>query len=511
MKKNFIILLVLLAVTVCEGNDSYNTGMADDVLSHASPESQGVPSEAILSFMDDLERDNLNMHSFMLVRNGKILAECYWPFFSADKKHRMYSVSKSFTSVAIGMMIDEGRISLDDKVADFFPEYIPDNPHRYVLQATVRHLLMMSTFNPSTAYGHDDWVKAFFHDPRAKAEPGSRFSYDTSATNVLCGIVEKLNGKPILEYMRPVLDEIGISKDIWCIKSPEGRSWTGSGIMCTTQDFARFALLCMNMGEWNGKQLISREYMEAATSSQIDNGTHNETEFQFGYGYQFWCLRDGGFACYGMGGQLALCLPSQDLMMITTADNQAMANGIIPIVEAFFRLAGKTGKTALPENKESQKNLEGKISTVSTPLPTGGKTTPSAAQYSGVRYAMEDNSMGIKWMSVDITPEKCVLHYENNAGEHSIILGMGEYVSQKFPEKYHGVQIGIKDANYDSIAAGAWQDENTLSGMIYSIDDHLGSINITMSFSNDKLHVAMKKVAEMFFDTYQGTAEGTVM
>ena len=508
--KRFFIFLVLMAIW--GGNYSCNTNKKDtSVLSYVSPESQGVSSDAIISFMDELDQNALNMHSFMLIRNGKILSECYWPFFSAEKKHRMYSVSKSFTSVAIGMMIDEGRISLDDKVADFFPEYLPADPHPYILQATVRHLLMMATFNESPSYTQNDldWVATFFQDSREKHEPGTEFRYDTAATVVLCAIIEKLNGKPILEYMRPVLDEIGISKDIWCIQSPDGRSWTGSGIMCTTNDFARFALLCLNRGEWNGKRLVSHEYMEAATSFQIENSERGVgTELRFGYGYQFWSLRDGGFACYGMGGQLALCIPSKNLVMITTADNQAIRNGITPIIEAFFNLVAKIEETALPENTKAQKMLEDKISSVSTRLPVGGTTTANAAQYSGVRYNMDDNNMGIKWVSVDITPEKCIFHYENSAGKHSIILGMGEYVFQKFPEKYFGAQIGTKDTNYDSVAAGAWQDENTLSGIIYSVDDYLGSIHLTLSFSDNKLHVAMRKTAEWFFDSYQGTAEG---
>jgi len=505
--KKFFTLLVLLAV--CEGCGS---DKSTNNLSYASPESQGVPTEAIITFMDDLEKNRFNMHSFLLIRNGLTLAECYWPFFNADKKHRMYSVSKSFTSVAIGMMIDEGRISLDDKVADFFPEYLPADPHPFILQATVRHLLMMATFNESTSYNQysPDWVATFFQDPGKKHEPGTLFSYDTAATVVLCGIVEKLNGKLILEYMRPVFDEIGISKDIWCIKSPDGRSWTGSGVMCTTRDFARFALLCLNKGAWNGKQLISSEYMEAATSAQIDNSVRAGAELRFGYGYQFWCLRDGGFACYGMGGQLAMCLPSQNMIMITTADNQAIANGIEPIIEAFFRLAGKTSKSSLPKNPEAQQRLATKMATVSTPLPVGGKTTANAAKFSGVRYTMGDNSMEIKWMSVDITPEKCILHYENSTGEHNLILGMGEYLFQKFPEKYYGANIGVKDTNYDAIAAGAWKDDNTLSGTIYSIDDHLGTIYVTLSFLEGKLQVTMKKTAEWFFDTYQGTAEGII-
>ena len=503
MKRFFIFFLW---VVVCGGCVSDKT----DVLSPATPESQGVPSEAISAFMDDLARNNLNMHSFLLVRNGKTLAECYWPFFSADKKHRMYSVSKSFTAAAIGMMIDEGRISLDDKVADFYPEYLPDDPNPFILQATIRHLLMMATFNESTSYNQYDydWVETFFKDPRRKHEPGKIFSYDTAATVVLCDIVEKLNGKPILDYMRPVFDEIGISQDIWCILAPDGRSWTGSGIMATTRDLARFAFLCLNKGAWNGKQLISSEYMEAATSAQIDNSSRTGSELRFGYGYQFWCLRDGGFACNGMGSQLALCLPSKNLMLITTADNQAIANGTEPIIEAFFRLAAKIEKSTLPNNKEALRILEDQIANVATPMPVGKKTTPKAAQFSGKRYAMEEYRMGIKWMSVDVTPEKCTLHYENSTGEHRIILGMREYFFQKFPEKYYGRQIGNKDTNYDTIATGAWEDDNTLSGLIYSIDDHLGSIRLTLSFANGKLQVEMSKVAEFFFDAYQGTCIG---
>jgi hypothetical protein len=152
--------------------------------------------------------------------------------------------------------------------------------------------------------------------------------------------------------------------------------------------------------------------------------------------------------------------------------------------------------------------LEEKIANVSTPLPSGSTTTPNATLYSGKRYVMGENSMEIKWMSLDVSPEKCILHYENNSGEHSLILGMGKYIFQKFPEKYFGAQIGIRDTNYDTIAAGAWADDNTLSGIIYSIDDHLGSIHLTMSFSNGKLQVTMTKAAEWFFDSYRGTAEG---
>ena len=487
------------------------TKARENNLSYATPESQGISSESINAFLDNLEQKRLVMHSFMMIRHGKVIAEGYWDFFDENKKNRMYSISKSFTSVAIGMMIDEKKISLNDKVVDFFPEYMPENPHKHMLEATIRDLLMMSSYAYCLDYGRgSDWVELYFKDNGMKHKPGTVFSYDTGATVVLCAIIEKLSGKPMLEYMKPVLDEIGISEDITCIKSPCGRSWTGSGILCTTRDLARFAVLCMNKGEWNGKQLVSREYMEAATSKQIDNSIETTIEFQYGYGYQFWRLRNNGFACYGMGGQFALCMPDQDLILITTADTQAITDGTEHIVDIFHRFVNSINKDdrVMPENKEAQDVLQKRITALKLPLPQGCKKTEKAKSYSGKRYIMEKNPMELKWVSMDITSEKCVLYYENNAGEHTITFGMGEYNRQKFPEKYHGIQIGKKDKNYDTIASGAWSDENTFLGIVYAIDDYLGTIKMQFTFSEDNLCVYMIKVAEFFFDNYQGFATG---
>ena len=480
-------------------------------LAYSTPESRGVPSEAIIDLLEDFEQKKLIMHSFLLIRDGYVIAEGYWPFFSVDKKHRMYSVSKSFTSVAIGMMIDEGKISLNDKAADFFPEYLPENPDPHILEATIRDLLMMSAFNTWTSYGREDkdWVKTFFQDKGVKHKPGTIFNYDTAITVTLCGIVEKISGKPMLEYMRPVFDEIGISKDIICIKSPDGRSWTGSGILCTTRDLGRFALFCMNKGEWNGKQLISRKYMEDAVSCQINSGiTRNDSELQYGYGYQFWCLRDGAFACNGMGSQLALCSPKHGLILITTADNQALNNGTDNIISAYFKLIEKINVDTLTDNESAQTALKHKISSLAIPLPQGGKTTKNAALYSGKRYIMQENEMGLKWLSVDIDDEKCVFNYENNTGSHSLTFGMGKYVWQKFPEKYYGMTIGTKDMFYDSVGAGAWENDDTLLCTLYAIDIHVGTLKMQLDFSQDGLSVYMSSAAEWFFDEYNGFATG---
>ena len=265
----------------------------------------------------------------------------------------------------------------------------------------------------------------------------------------------------------------------------------------------------MNKGEWNGKRLISRDYMEAAVSRRIDSSfTRNDSELQYGYGYQIWRIRNGGFAFNGMGSQLALCVPEHDIILCVTADCQALNNATDNIIGAYFRLIETIKSSALPDNKDAQTALTEKISALSIPLPQGEKITGNAALYSGRRYAMEENEMGLKFMSFDIKPEKCVLNYENKTGAHSITLGMGEYTAQKFPEKYFGMTIGIKDTQYDSIAAGAWQSGDALTGAVYAIDDHIGSIKMLLSFSENSLSVYMRSDAEWFFSEFNGFATG---
>lgn len=477
----------------------------------ASPESLGIPSQAIIDFLDELRDCRLVMHSAILLRHGKIAAEGYCPPFDRDRKHRMYSVSKSFTSVAVGMMITEGRLSLDTKVADIFPEYIPENPNPYMMEATVRHLLMMAVFNETGSYDWDtqDFVQSFFNAPYAMHKPGTVFHYDTSATVTLCGIVEKLSGKPMLEYMRPLLDELGISQDIWCVETPEGRSWTGSGILATPRDLAKFAQFCLQRGEWNGKQLVSREYMEAATSHQIDT-TVADSGYPnpIGYGFQFWMLKEGGFSCNGMGSQFAFMMPKYDAILITTADNQGINNADDLLRQAYYRLLKKVSDGPLPENPEKQAELKERLGSMSIPMPNGKGSSSMEDKISGVRYEFEENLFKFKWMQVDVDGDGYTLTYDKGCGEQSIRLYRNEYGPFLFPDQYAGKRIGVLDRNYQCVSAAAWPLENTLLGLIYSVDDYVGTLKIQLTFVDDTLTVFMTKFAENFFNDYRGYLAG---
>ena len=234
---------------------------------YVTPESQGLPSKKILEFIELINEYKINVHSFVIVRNGKILAEAYAHPYFKDFKHRLYSCSKSYAAVAVGKLVGEGLVKVTDKFFDYFPEYTAgknyDDERR---NTTIKDLLMMSVPFARDTYSkngfrNEPWVPTYFEEEhKTVKQAGALFNYNTSSSFMLDVLVEKLTGKKFLEYLRPELDEIGVSKDIFCVESPDGYSWGGSGVCSTTLDFAKFAELIMRRGECNGKQLLPYNY-----------------------------------------------------------------------------------------------------------------------------------------------------------------------------------------------------------------------------------------------------------
>ena len=488
------------------------------------PENLGISSEAILNFVEHLEQRKICLHSFLILRHGEIAAEGYYPPFTDKSLHRMYSQSKTFVSIAVGLLIDEGKIKLSDKVADFFPEYQPENMHEYIANATVRDLLMMSTPYDWTTYGLNDknWVWTFLNrTPSHKA--GTVFMYDTSGTVMLNGIVEKISGKNLLDYMRPkLLDYLGFSKDAFCIERPEGGAWGGSGVICSTHDMAKLALFLLNKGKWNGRQLLSENYINQATSAQIDNRIANDSpEFQFGYGYQIWRTRNNGFTMYGMGSQLSLCAPDKDLILITTADTQIISHGPDIVLDAFWTdvypyvtdTKTKTETEKLPENKEAYNKLKNKLENLEFISVDGNKTSEESVKlFSGKKYKLDKNPMNISDVRFDFDVDSGVMKYTNATGEHEIKFGICNYKTGEFPEThYFGRKIGVpKNCGYRYKASGAWFDDETLIIYLYIIDDYFGTLKINAKFDSEdkRITLFMSKVAEWFLDEYSGLATG---
>ena len=289
--------------------------------------------EAILNFLDEVEE--LNMHGVLLTLNGETLAEGYWKPWQPDQMHRMYSVSKSVVSLAIGMLADDGRLSLNDRVVDYFPRWTNADTNELLRRVTIRDMLRMATCYDRAMYApfrDEDWTKPFFFGQPTHV-PGTVFSYDTSASQVMCALVEQLCGMPILAWMeerlfRPLNMD---GKKKW-LRDGAGTSQGGTGLLLTLRDFSRLANFCMS----DGQGLISTEYLRAATGWQIATDERSGLEERHGYGYQFWQMRQG-FSMYGMGGQMAMCLPEKQLCLCTTADLIMDATGVQPLYDAFFR------------------------------------------------------------------------------------------------------------------------------------------------------------------------------
>lgn len=313
------------------------------ITSTTFPEVTGISASCIMDALREIDTRGISMHSFLFCKDNCLVAEGYYAPVKKNDLHRMFSVTKSFVSIAIGFLQEEGRLSLDDSIVKFFPEYVPNTSeaHPWLLATTIRDMLSMRSCHASTTYdkfsSKTDWVKSFF-TVAPTHNPGTVFHYDTSSSHTLCALVEKLTGMKMLDYLRnKVLNEIGFSKEAYCLTDGFGVSMGGSGLMATSRDLMLFALLILNNGKLNGKQYISADYIKESTSFQtatcVTGPVPSESQ---GYGLQFWIGEHNSIVCYGMGGQLAILLPEYNTAIVTTADTQGYQGGNQVIYDAIF-------------------------------------------------------------------------------------------------------------------------------------------------------------------------------
>ncbi|HEX2948789.1 MAG TPA: serine hydrolase, partial [Armatimonadota bacterium] len=303
-------------------------------LPRRTPESQGIASQAIQAFVEDLNTHIAEPHSLMLVRHGAVIAEGWWTPYAPELQHMLFSLSKSFTSTAIGMAVTEGRLSVDDPVLSFFPEEAPADPDANLRAMCVRHLLTMSTGHDqdasSRSFSQHNWVKAFLSLPVEHA-PGTHFCYNTAATYMLSAILQKVTGEKLISYLRPrLLQPLGITKANW-ESCPMGINTGGFGLRITTEAIARFGLLYLQNGVWDGRQIVPASWIADATAKQVPNGDMPDSDWSQGYGYQFWRCRHNCYRGDGAFGQFCLVMPEHDAVLAMTSgtgDLQAVLNRV---------------------------------------------------------------------------------------------------------------------------------------------------------------------------------------
>ena len=317
--KIILCLVTLLVAT------SHSAQCASISLPRSSPEAQGVSSAGIRAYVEAADQQVNTMHSFMLVRHGHVVAEGWWKPESADKPHVLWSLSKSFTSTAVGLAVAEGKLSIDDPVLKYFPDEAPEKPPEKLKLMRVRDLLTMST-------GHDvevkfttnaPWVQTFLAHP-VPHKPGTHFQYNTPGTHMLSAIVRKATGETVLDYLKPRLFEpLGIENPQWGA-SPQGNTIGGYGLYVRTEDIAKFGQLYLQKGKWNGKQLVPTAWVEQATSKQVSNGSDPTKDWDQGYGFQFWRCRHNAYRGDGKDGQFCIVLPELDAVIAITANTGNM-------------------------------------------------------------------------------------------------------------------------------------------------------------------------------------------
>ena len=264
-----IILIPLFTLLACTPSEKE---VINDDSNHSTPEAEGISSSAIMDFVDALEREQKDaIHSIMLRRHGKIIAEGWWAPFNEESPHMLYSLSKSFTSTAIGMAQDEGLLSIDDPVISFFPEETPEEPSDNLKTMRIRDLLKMNSGHQLNTSGRmregKTWVEGFLV-LEVQHKPGTHFVYNSGATYMLSAIIQKVTGLTLLDYLTPRLFEpLGIENPTW-ESDPEGINMGGWGLSVTTEDISKLGQLYLQKGMWNGKQLISKAWVEEATALQ---------------------------------------------------------------------------------------------------------------------------------------------------------------------------------------------------------------------------------------------------
>ncbi len=331
---------------------------ATQPLPRSTPEAQGISSQAICDFVDAEDQIN-TLHSFMIVRHGKVIAEGWWKPEAADKPHVLASLSKSFNSTAVGLAIADGKLSLDDPVLKFFPADAPAEVSDNLKAMKVRDLLTMTCGHdtePKAVNGPS--VKQFLAHPVPHA-PGTHFQYNTMGSYTLSAIVTKVTGQTTLEFLKPRLFEpLGIENPEWGT-SPEGNSLGGYGLKLCTEDIAKFGQLYLQKGNWNGKQLVPQKWVEQATSKQVpnDHESHRNIgiDWQQGYGFQFWRCTRNAFRGDGAGGQLCVVIPDKDVVIAITADSNNFQGEMNAIWDKLYP-AFQAG--ALTENPAVQDKLK---------------------------------------------------------------------------------------------------------------------------------------------------------
>ncbi len=444
------------------------------------PEDAGVNSKVVQGFIDRCEELGKQVHSIIVIKDDKIAVEAYKEPYGREHNHMMYSVSKSFTSTAIGFAVHEGYITVDTRFVDIFPEARGEKYDEYLEEMTVEDLLTMRSGKSVSVFldrTKDRWFKDIVGSPWI-SEPGTEFLYISENMYLLCCIIHKVVGMSVMEYLKPRLFEpLGITHPFWetCPRGIEAGGW---GLMITTEDLAKFTYCYSKGGKFGGKQVIPEEWVREATRYHADNSkSNNDSDSKVGYGYCFW--RNAGYEksyrADGMFCQFGIVFEDLNACVITTG-GEVNEQGLRDVVWEYFPKAlveendGESVDIAfpayerLPEKSRSalEQRLEGKKMKLSKPIVVNVAGYPTSVVPLPALFMESDKAGNISDLSFKFYDDEAVMTWTEGDEINSVKIGMdGEY-------RWDDIVIG--QIPYHTCSTGCWNADNELEVHIRCIE-----------------------------------------
>lgn len=466
-------------------------------LPRSTPAAQGVNAARILAFIDAINQSNHEFHSFMLLRHGQVIAEGWWAPYAPELRHTMYSMSKSFASTAVGFAVMEGKLKVTDPVIQFFPDSLPANISPELRKLSIKDLLTMSvgheTDTSQAMRKEEDWVKTFLAFP-FKYQPGTQFLYNSGATYMCSAIVQKVTGQKIADYLKPRLfDPLQIEGMDW-ETCPKGINTGGWGLRVKTEDLAKFGQLFLQKGQWNGQQLVSKEWVEEATSFKIQQPApanpsrpNAQNDWLQGYCYQFWRCQHNAYRGDGANGQYTIVMPEKDAVLVITSESPNMQGQLDLVWEHLLPAFDEPNKDA-----SAVSNLKSK--TAGLALPLAKNTLP--APWSKRSFQLESNEMGLKNVRLSFGKGKGALELQGNKENYSIPFGMGSWKPGE--TTFPGNDLSVKPVSRSSgvyrkrtVANGVWKDANTFELILRYIESPHHDL-LTFHFSENTLELSFR-------------------
>jgi hypothetical protein len=456
----------------------------------SSPESQGVDSKIIRRFIAAANASGIGWHSFMLLRHGHVIAEGWWKPFEPAFTHTLYSLSKSFTSTAVGLLVKEGKLNIEDPLISFFPGDAPATPDANLAQMKVKHLLTMNTGHGEDTMGKmrastDTWTKTFLSLP-VTYQPGTHFLYNTGATYMLGAIVYKITGQTLAAFLGPRLFQPLDIKDYNWETSPQGLNTAGYGLRVKTEDIAKFGQLYLQKGKWNGKEILTEPWVTAATSYQTKS-QENNGDWSQGYGYQFWrCSPPGLYRGDGAYGQFCIVMPEQDAVLAVTSESWDMQksmttiwDNILPAIQA----------NVLPGNEMEANELKKDLQNLVLPVPKSAVSSPLSSKYQGKKFKLNSNDFTAIETIFNFSKDACHFTITTPTGATTISFGWENWLLNKDSALYVFPVPGRIHVPSKMAGTATWLNENTLQLNARFVEAMHGD-TITCVFNDNKLTVS---------------------